>query len=56
MLSGIIGAALAGGAAPLEAAAAGAWIHADAARRGPLVGLLAGDLGDLIPVALSALR
>ncbi len=56
VLSGMIGTALAAGVPPLEAAAAAAWLHADAARRGPATGLLAGDLLDLIPVALAALR
>ena len=52
VLTGIITAGLAGGCPPLEAAAAGAWIHAEAAHFGPGGGLLAGDLPDLIPDAL----
>ena len=46
---------LASGVAPERAAAAAAWLHADAAGRGPSRGLLAGDIVDLIPMALSAL-
>ena len=52
VLTGIIAAALAGGCPPLEAAAAGAWVHAEAARCGPPTGLLAGDLPDLLVDAL----
>ena len=52
----MIGAALAGGAAALEAAGAAAWLHAEAARLGPPVGLVAGDLVDLLPAALAAIR
>ncbi len=55
VLSGMIGALLAGGVAPERAAAAAAWLHADAARRGPRRGLLAGDIVDLIPSALGVL-
>jgi NAD(P)H-hydrate epimerase len=55
VLTGIIVAALAAGAAPLEAAAAGAWLHAEAAHHGPPMGLLAGDLVDTLPSALAAL-
>ncbi|MEM9516703.1 MAG: NAD(P)H-hydrate dehydratase [Actinomycetota bacterium] len=52
VLTGIIAAAVAGGCPPLEAAAAGAWVHAEAARCGPPTGLLAGDLPDLLVDAL----
>ena len=55
VLSGMIGALLGGGVAPERASAAAAWLHADAARRGPRQGLLAGDIVDLIPLALGAL-
>jgi ADP-dependent NAD(P)H-hydrate dehydratase / NAD(P)H-hydrate epimerase len=48
VLSGIIGALLAAGIAPLDAASAGAWLHADAARRCPSAGLVAGDLPDAV--------
>lgn len=56
VLAGMVGAALAAGVPPLRAAAAAAWLHADAARRGPAQGLLAGDIVDLLPAALAALR
>ncbi len=55
VLTGIIGALLATGLAPLDAAAAGAWIHADAAGRCPPAGLVAGDVVDALPATLSAL-
>ncbi len=55
VLAGMIGALLAAGVPASRAAAAAAWLHADAARRGPARGLLAGDLVELIPTALSAL-
>ena len=55
VLAGMIGALLASGLDAGRAAAAAAWLHADAGRRGPERGLLAGDLVDLIPAALSAL-
>lgn len=55
VLAGMIGALLASGVDAGRAAAAAAWLHADAGRRGPARGLLAGDLVDLIPTALSAL-
>jgi hydroxyethylthiazole kinase-like uncharacterized protein yjeF len=53
VLSGIIGALLARGMPPLEAAVAGAWLHGRAARLGPAEGLVAGDLPDLLPAALA---
>ena len=55
VLSGIIGALLAGGVKPLHAAAAAAWVHGQAGRRGMRHGLVAGDLPDLIPAVLEAL-
>ena len=55
VLAGMIGALLAAGLAPERAAAAAAWIHADAARRGPRRGLLAADIVDLIPAAVGSL-
>jgi NAD(P)H-hydrate repair Nnr-like enzyme with NAD(P)H-hydrate dehydratase domain len=55
VLTGIIGAALAAGVPALEAAACGAWLHADAAARGAPVGLLAADVADLLPAALADL-
>ena len=55
VLSGIIGALLAGGMKPLQAAAAGAWLHGQAGRRGQRHGLVASDLPDLIPAVLEEL-
>ena len=55
VLSGVIGALLATGMDPFRAAASGAWIHAEAARRGPPVGLVAGDLVDVLPDVLADL-
>ena len=55
VLAGMIGALLAAGVDPARAAAGAAWLHADAARRGPRRGLLAGEIVDLIPAALEAL-
>ena len=55
VLSGIIGALLAHRVAPLEAAAAGAWLHGQAGRRGWERGLVAGDLPDLLPAVLDEL-
>lgn len=56
VLAGMIGAALACGAPPLEASAAAAWMHAEAARLGPRTGLAAGDLVDHLPAALAGER
>ena len=56
VLSGIVGALLAEGVPAFEAAAAGAWIHGQAGRRGPARGLIAGDLPDLIPAVLESLE
>jgi NAD(P)H-hydrate epimerase len=55
VLAGMIGALLAAGVGPERAAAAAAWLHADAARSGPRRGLLAGDIVDLLPAALGSL-
>ena len=55
VLSGIIGALLASGMKPLHAAAAGAWLHGQAGRRGQRHGLVASDLPDLIPAVLEEL-
>jgi NAD(P)H-hydrate epimerase len=56
VLSGVIGALLAQRVSPLEAAAGGAWIHAEAGRHGYGRGLVAGDLPDLIPLVLADLH
>ena len=55
VLSGMVGAALAMGVPPFEAAAAAAHLHGRAATRGPARGLVAGDLPDLVPGALAAI-
>ncbi len=56
VLSGIIGALLAQGLAPLEAAAAGAWLHGAAGAAGPARGLVAGDLPDFLPSVFDRLE
>ncbi|HWE71021.1 MAG TPA: NAD(P)H-hydrate dehydratase [Acidimicrobiales bacterium] len=55
VLSGVIGALLARGLAPLEAAALGAHLHGRAAGLGPEQGLIAGDLPPLVSRVLSDL-
>jgi ADP-dependent NAD(P)H-hydrate dehydratase / NAD(P)H-hydrate epimerase len=55
VLSGIIGALLAQRVPAFEAAAAGAWLHGQAARLGPERGLVAGDIPDCIPDVLARL-
>jgi hydroxyethylthiazole kinase-like uncharacterized protein yjeF len=55
VLAGIVGALLAGGARPLQAGAAAAWIHAEAARLAPARGMVAGDLPVLVRDVLSCL-
>lgn len=54
VLSGVIGAFLARGMAPLEAAGLAAHVHGRAAASGPSEGLLAADLPDLVSAWLSA--
>jgi len=56
VLAGIVAAALAQGLTPLDAAAAGAWIHAAAARTLPPFGMVAGDLPDALPTVFGTLR
>jgi NAD(P)H-hydrate epimerase len=56
VLAGLIGTALAAGVEPGRAAAAAAWLHAEAAHRRPRAGLLAGDIIDALPEAIEALR
>ncbi len=56
VLSGVIGAFLSKGMGPLEAACAGAWVHAEAGLIGAETdpqGVLAGDLADLIPAVIA---
>jgi NAD(P)H-hydrate epimerase len=55
VLAGMIATLLANDVEPHHAAAGAAWLHADAALRGPRRGLLAGDIIELIPSALGAL-
>lgn len=55
VLAGIIGALLAMGVPPAAAAAGGAWLHAQAARRAPVCGMVAGDIGAYLPAVLGAL-
>ena len=56
VLSGIIGAMVARGVLPLEAAALAAHVHGQAARRGHAEGLVAGDLPELVAGVLSDVR
>ncbi len=56
VLSGMIGAMVARGVAPLEAAALAAHVHGRAGARGLVEGLVAGDLPDLVAGVLSGLR
>lgn len=55
VLSGVVAALLAQGVEPLAAAAGGAWLHGRAALAGPARGLIASDLVDALPVALTEL-
>ncbi len=56
VLAGIIGAFLARGVPPLEAAAAGAFVHGRAGTLGWSDGFVAGDLPDLVPAVLDSLH
>ncbi len=56
VLAGVIGALLAMRVDAFAAAAMAAWIHGRAAMLGHEVGLVAGDLPDLLPAALAQLR
>ncbi len=53
VLAGIVGAMLARGLGPHDAATAAVWLHNDAARRAG-VGLIADDLCDYLPASLAA--
>lgn len=55
VLSGIIGALLASGVPAFRAAAAGAWLHGQAAQSAPACGMVAGDIADHLPTVLSDL-
>jgi NAD(P)H-hydrate epimerase len=54
VLAGVVGAFLAAGMPAFEAAGLGAHIHGRAAGRGRSVGLIAGDLPELVSLVLSA--
>jgi NAD(P)H-hydrate epimerase len=54
VLSGIVGALLASGVPPFEAAAWGAHLHGLAGQAGPARGLVAGDLVERLPEVLAA--
>ena len=56
VLSGVIGAFIARGVAPLEAAGLAAHVHGRAAANGPVEGLVAGDLPRLVSGVLSQAR
>jgi len=56
VLSGCIGALLARGLDPFDAAAAGAWLHGRAASHAPVEGLVASDLITHLPATLTDLR
>jgi NAD(P)H-hydrate repair Nnr-like enzyme with NAD(P)H-hydrate dehydratase domain len=55
VLSGTIGGLLAQGVPAFEAAALGAWLHGRSGCLGPRLGLVAGDLPDLLPLAMDEL-
>lgn len=55
VLAGIIGALLAAGVPAFHAAAAGAWIHGEAANRAPAFGMIAGDIAEHLPELLAEL-
>jgi ADP-dependent NAD(P)H-hydrate dehydratase / NAD(P)H-hydrate epimerase len=55
VLAGMIGRMLASGAPALIASACAAWVHAEAARCCPRVGMVATDLIDALPAVLSRL-
>ena len=56
VLAGMVAAVLAAGVRPDRAAAAAAWLHADAAMHRPADGLVAGDIIDELPSRLASLR
>jgi ADP-dependent NAD(P)H-hydrate dehydratase / NAD(P)H-hydrate epimerase len=53
VLSGVLGALLSRGVPAFEAAGAAAFLHGRAARHGHVVGMVAGDLPDLLPQAFA---
>ncbi len=52
VLSGVIGALLAAGVPAFHAAAAGAWLHGQAAQSAPARGMVASDIAEYLPAAL----
>lgn len=56
VLAGVIGALLARGLRADRAAAAGAWLHAEAGRAAGAAGLIAGDVVDALPTVLNRLE
>ncbi len=56
VLAGMIVTMLASGVDPSRAAAGAAWVHAEAARAAPRAGMLASDIIERLPAAISALR
>lgn len=56
VLAGIVGALLTQGIEPQRAASASAFLHARAAKLGPVDGLVASDLPALLPKAISVVR
>ncbi|MCP3857079.1 MAG: NAD(P)H-hydrate dehydratase [Actinomycetia bacterium] len=56
VLAGVIVALMARGLGAFDAAWAGAHVHGRAASLGPVEGLVAGDLPDLVPAAVAAIR
>ncbi len=56
VLAGMIGALLASGLEPLESASIAAHVHGLAGGRAPITGAVSGDLPELIPEVLAALR
>jgi NAD(P)H-hydrate epimerase len=56
VLAGVIGGLLAQGVSAFEAAAAGAWLHGQAARSAPAHGMVAGDIPHHLPAVLDSLR
>lgn len=56
VLAGVVGAFLARGVEPAAAAISGAFVHGVAGSHGPSEGLIASDLTELIPKAMSEIR
>ena len=52
VLSGVVGALLAAGVPAFRAAAAGAWLHGQAAQLAPDRGMIASDIAEHLPTVL----